>query len=182
LCEIVRLCVEGADALPARARRPRRAVRRAPGFRERLERRFRLWFALAYAEAARGRLESAIDGYRRAVALRPEHYEAWYNLGTVYVELGRPVQAVEAFRIALARCSDDHEVWNNLGNALVELGRTPEGIRCYEKALDLAPAYHPAWNNLGVALELSGDVVMWSAPARPSREPCVRTRPGRPIL
>ena len=45
--------------------------------------RFRLWFGLARAEAACGRLESAAEGYRRAVQLRPGSHEAWYNLGSV---------------------------------------------------------------------------------------------------
>jgi tetratricopeptide (TPR) repeat protein len=58
------------------------------------------WFdraiALEDSDAA-----AAIDAYRRALRLRPDHVEAWINLGRLHAEAGAGAAAADCFRRAL---------------------------------------------------------------------------------
>ena len=46
------------------------------------------------------KLKKAINYYRKAVALYPEHYGAWYNLGNIYVVFEDYYSAVDAYEEA----------------------------------------------------------------------------------
>jgi tetratricopeptide (TPR) repeat protein len=69
-----------------------------------------------------GRLDAAIEHYRKAITLEPEYAEAYYNLGIALQGLRRIEDAVECYRKALALKSDYTEAHSNLGSALQEQG------------------------------------------------------------
>ncbi|CAG0965394.1 partial protein O-GlcNAc transferase, partial [Rhodocyclaceae bacterium] len=103
-----------------------------------------------------GRLEEALEAYRRALTLEPDYPEALSNLGLALQEAGQQEDAVAAYRQALERRPDFAEAHYNLGNALNALGRTDEAIASYRQALTLRPAYAEAGNNLGLVLQVRG--------------------------
>src|SRR4051812_29517616 len=55
-------------------------------------------FNLANVLFGRHELDAAIDGYQRALALRPNYADALQNLGTALTLRGRLADAVAAFR------------------------------------------------------------------------------------
>jgi tetratricopeptide (TPR) repeat protein len=96
-----------------------------------------------------GRLDAAIDRYRKALALDPAYAYAHNNLGLVYSRRGRLDAAIEEYKKALAFDSTYALAHNNLGNAYEKKGRLDEAFREYEKALALDPTLAKAYNNLG---------------------------------
>ena len=73
-----------------------------------------------------GDFASAIEAYRRGIALEPVQASAWYLLH------------------------------NNLGYCLNQLGRYDEGERWCRAAIQIEPARHNAYKNLGVACDGQG--------------------------
>ena len=54
-----------------------------------------------------GRLEAAMDAYRRAIAIDPGHANAYSNLGVLLRATGKPSEAEAAYRTAI-RLNPDH--------------------------------------------------------------------------
>jgi ParB family chromosome partitioning protein len=105
--------------------------------------------AIALVETDLGRLDEAIEAYKQAVDLAPEHMFPWNNLGNLYSKLHRNDEALEAFRRAIEHKPDDAVSWNGLGNVCFELGRSEDAIIAYRKAIELVPGFAPPWNGLG---------------------------------
>src|SRR3712207_5508751 len=57
-------------------------------------------FRLAAIWQSRGRLEPAIDGYREAIALRPDYVPAHLALGDLLAAQGQIAEALRVFRAA----------------------------------------------------------------------------------
>ncbi len=55
--------------------------------------------------------EEAIACYDRAVAIKPDDYEAWNERGIALGNLGRYEEAIASFEHTLAIKPDDHEAW-----------------------------------------------------------------------
>ncbi|WP_322089295.1 tetratricopeptide repeat protein [Burkholderia sp. BCC1999] len=98
---------------------------------------------------AHGRLDDAIDAYRRAIALAPGYAEAHSNLGNALRDAYDPDAAMLSCAQALALRPDYAPAYNNLGNALRDKGEADAAARAYEKAIALDPAYAEACFNLG---------------------------------
>jgi protein O-GlcNAc transferase len=100
----------------------------------------------------KGRLVDAIEGYRRAIALRPDYPEAHNNLGNALREASQPEAAMHSCEQAIALNPGYAEAYNNLGNALQDLGDLEAASQRYSKAIELHPGYAEAHNNLGNVL------------------------------
>lgn len=107
---------------------------------------------------AEGRLEEAVEQYRRVLALTPDDALAHSNLGTALAAQGRIGEAVGHYERALALVPGDADAHSNLGNALLSLGRADEGIASLRRALDIDPASAEARAALGIALHDAGEV------------------------
>jgi tetratricopeptide (TPR) repeat protein len=115
-----------------------------------------LYGNLGNAFQASGELDSAIDSYRKGLALAPLLPELHSNLGNALQERGELAAAVECYRTALSLRPDYPECLFNLGNALASLRQFGPAIESYQKATRLRPAYAEALNNLGNALQAVG--------------------------
>lgn len=98
-------------------------------------------FREAYDHQMAGRLEEAIDAYRRSIELFPTA-EAHTFLGWTYSFLERYEEAVEECRRAIEVDPDFGNPYNDIGAYLIELGRPDEAIPWLEKATQ-APRYEP---------------------------------------
>jgi tetratricopeptide (TPR) repeat protein len=98
-----------------------------------------------------GRLDLAIDCYRRALHRRPDFAEALTNLGAALGQQGQADDAVVAHRQSLAVQQDFPEAHSNLGAALWDLGQVDAAIESYQRAIALRPDFADAINNLGAA-------------------------------
>jgi len=105
-----------------------------------------------------GRVDEAIDAYRAALKLRPEHAEAVKLLGNA---LSRKSENAEALR-HLGRLTElrprDWQARRDLGHALQRAGRPAEAVLAYRAAAELEPGEADAHNGLGAALLMCGRV------------------------
>lgn len=106
---------------------------------------------------AEGRLDEAVEQYRRVLALTPDDALAHSNLGTALAAQGRLDEAVDHYERALALAPGDADAHSNLGNALLSLGRAGEGVASLRRALDLDPGSAEAHAALGIALHDGGE-------------------------
>jgi tetratricopeptide (TPR) repeat protein len=81
-----------------------------------------------------GRIEEAIERYRRAIALNSSYTPAMSNLGSALRAAGRTQEAVAAYDAALAARADGATVHLNRGNALMSQGRVDEAILSFRQA------------------------------------------------
>jgi tetratricopeptide (TPR) repeat protein len=105
-----------------------------------------------------GRLEEAVAGYRRALAINANLAVAHGKLGNALQRLGRLDDAVASYHKALALRPDYADGHNNLGNALQNLGRPEDAVAHYRRALQINPGNAEAHNNLGSAYQGLGSL------------------------
>ncbi len=113
---------------------------------------FEAWYLLGLAALAQGRVQEAVQPFKRAVELNPGMAPAQFNLGFALEKLGRMDEALEAYRRTLAcdpRLPDAH---NNLGNVLQKLKRHEEALAAYKQAIALRPQNAGYRMNQGEAL------------------------------
>jgi tetratricopeptide (TPR) repeat protein len=121
----------------------------------------RNWLAhnnLGFALAARGQIDDAIDQYRKALAIKPDHFKAHYNLANAFAGRGQADEAVAEYLRALEIEPRDVDAHNNLGLTLASLGQVDEAIDAYRRALELKPDSISGHTNLGIALTGRGQV------------------------
>lgn len=85
-------------------------------------------FAAAVRHHQAGRLDEAVAGYRRTLALRPDDPEIHNNLGVALRGQGRLDEAVASYGRALALRPDYPEAHGNLAMVLLARGRDGSGM------------------------------------------------------
>lgn len=96
-----------------------------------------------------GKIEEAIDSFRKAVLIRPKYANAYNNLGNLFVEIEKNDEAVELFKKAIEVNPKYLEAYNNLGNVYSDMGRKDEAIVLYKKVIELNAEDLDAYYNLG---------------------------------
>ena len=96
-------------------------------------------FDLAVNYRELGRLEDAVDSYRRVLELIPESAPVHTNLGVALVDLRRLDEAEASFRRAVEIEPDRADAHINLGNVLNGQRRLIEAEASYRSALRLDP-------------------------------------------
>jgi tetratricopeptide (TPR) repeat protein len=113
---------------------------------------------LATALQSDGRLDEAVDHYRRAIAIQPDYAPAYNNLGTALRAKGRLDEAVATYQRALALRPEYPEAQYNLANVLTDAGKPAEAAEHFRRALENSPAAADVHNNLGIALMGQGKI------------------------
>jgi tetratricopeptide (TPR) repeat protein len=111
---------------------------------------------LATFRAHQGRMDEAIDHYRRALEIRPDLAEAHNNLGALLLMRGQVDQSIAECRRALEIRPQYPSAHLNLGKALDARGFPNDAISHYRKALEIQPNFAAAHNNLGNILTARG--------------------------
>jgi len=106
----------------------------------------------------RGRLEAAMEVYRRALVLKPRHAEAWLDLGVCHYQTGDHFWARFYFRLASTVDPDRADVWNELGLVEIVLGNYEKAEESLENAVNRNPEHPEAWNNLGLVVARRGEL------------------------
>jgi tetratricopeptide (TPR) repeat protein len=107
---------------------------------------------IALALRSLGRKDDAIAHLRRAIALKPDFFDALWALGHILHQRGELDEAAARYRSVLALRPDHAEAHNNLGAVLADQGRLDEAVAQYRQALATKPDYSEAHYNLGNAL------------------------------
>jgi Flp pilus assembly protein TadD len=104
--------------------------------------------AVLYMEA--GRLDGAVDHFRRSVQLRPGAAATHFNLATALAMAGgRGNEAEQEYRRALEIRPDYALAHNNLGGLFLQQGRLDEAAAQFQEAARLDAGYAEALDNLG---------------------------------
>jgi tetratricopeptide (TPR) repeat protein len=123
-----------------------------------------------------GDQETAIQCYKKALALDPQYFEALNNLGTVYSALNQDDLARQCFTQVLDRKPQYHMALLNLGNLEMKAGQETAAEELYLRAIAAKPDYPEANNNLGNIYNSKGEV----AAARGCFEKALAVRPNYP--
>jgi protein O-mannosyl-transferase len=101
--------------------------------------------------AKSGRLNEAIEAYRRAVALRPGESGAHDHLGSAYLGRGMIDEAIAEFSSAVSLPGDNSDSYNNLGLAYLQKNRPDQAIAQFQRVLERQPDSVQTLNNMGLA-------------------------------
>ena len=104
-----------------------------------------------------GNYESAVEGYQRAIALKPDFEQAYSNMAIALHKLGKYQESITACNKALELNPGFALAHNNLGMTLNILRRHEEAIASYKKAIHYKPDLDTAYYNLGNATNALGD-------------------------
>jgi tetratricopeptide (TPR) repeat protein len=111
---------------------------------------------LGYYLSKEGKVQEAMDNYRKALEINPQYEDGYNNMGYALAELKRYPEAIAHYRAALKIKPNHTEVHNNLGNALADTGHPDEAVAEYRIVLQQNPEHADAHNNLGIALAMKG--------------------------
>ena len=106
--------------------------------------------------ASLGELDSAVNSYEEAIAIKPDYAKAHYNLGGAYHELHQFDDSVKSYNNSLAIDPNYAQAHNNLGNVLRENEELDEAIKSYEKAINLNPDYVEALYSISLVFQNLG--------------------------
>ena len=98
-------------------------------------------FERGYEEQMAGRIDAAIESYRRSIAIQPTA-EAHTFLGWALSHQGRHEAAIAECRTAIAVDPTFGNPYNDIGAYLIELGREDDAVPWLERA-KVAPRYEP---------------------------------------
>lgn len=126
-----------------------------------------------------GGLTEAIEHFKAAIALKPDHARAYYSLGVALQRVGRGAEAVPHFEAAIRHEPGNPELVANshyiAGDVLRgDPARLDEAISHLREAVRLKPRVAPGHNTLGEALLAAGRV----DDARRAFAEAVRLQPG----
>jgi len=97
----------------------------------------------------RSKLTSAVEHFRKALALQPDFVDALNNLGAAYAKLGHAAEAERCYKSLLHASTRDPDTWYNLGNAQRNLKKFEDAAASYRQSLQLRPLSPEAHLNLG---------------------------------
>jgi Flp pilus assembly protein TadD len=112
--------------------------------------------SLGVALSHLGRLDEAIQEYRKAAELSPDFPDTHANLGAALLNKGMLEDAVRALERAVALDEGFAGAHTNLGAALAQLDRIDRALPHMRRAVELAPDDANANRNLALALFDSG--------------------------
>ena len=115
-----------------------------------------LWNLLGASAAQTGKLDKAIDAFKKAISIKPDYADAYNNMGNALKGQGKLEEAIEAYNKVLSIKPDYAEAYYNIGNVLKEQGQLEEAVEAYKKALSIQPEYAEAYYNMGIALQDQG--------------------------
>ncbi len=103
-----------------------------------------------------GKLDDAIENYRKAILIKPDLVGAYVNLGLACETQGKLEMAIVNFRKAVSMSPDNADIYFNLANVLKKQGKLEEAINFFRKTLAINPDDVEAIYNMGNALQDTG--------------------------
>jgi len=95
-----------------------------------------------------GKKEDAIQEFKQALQLDPEHFDALSELALVYENLGRPEEAEEAHKEAMKSKSSYWRGYSRLGFFYYKYGRNTEAEKMFRRSTELMIENVLDYNNL----------------------------------
>jgi Tfp pilus assembly protein PilF len=102
---------------------------------------------------------SAIEHYKKSIALYPIVSSVYHNLGLVYFETQKFDEAESVFKKGLRHDPQNPESYFNLANLFLKKEAYENAVIFYNKAISLKPDYFEAYSNLGDIYLINEDFV-----------------------
>lgn len=115
---------------------------------------------LAAAQGAQGRMEEAVNSYRKAIQMNPSFAEAYCNCGVALKKLGRFEEALQSYNKAIHLKPNYPDAFSNRGVLLQELGDWDQALFSHNKAIQLDPYSATAYFNLGIVWKEKGHLAV----------------------
>ena len=106
----------------------------------------------------KGQLDEAIEAFRNAIRLKPDHADAHNNLGRALTLRGKIDEAIESFRTAIRLRPDHLTSLSNLAVALKDRGELDEAVALFRRLMDLSPGNVTYHSNLLYTLNFLPDI------------------------
>ena len=100
-----------------------------------------------------GPIDSAIENFEQAIALKPDYAEAYYNLGVAYQKNGQINNSLNSYEKAVELKHAYPQAHNNIGLLNMHFGNLDSAVTSLEWALAYSPNYAEAHNNLGAVFQ-----------------------------
>ena len=117
-------------------------------------------FQQAVALHRADKLETAVQLYRKTLALAPDHADAALLCAMALQQLDRSSEALTTYQLAVKLAPKDPDALSGLGTMQLAHGRYGDAVSTFESARRLAPPSSELLCNLGVAYKNSGNPVM----------------------
>jgi Tfp pilus assembly protein PilF len=114
---------------------------------------------LGIAFKSKAQLPLALDQYRKAIAIDPQHADCHSNLGVSLFQLGYVDEAIHHYSLAVQLEPSHHDALNNLANAYQAGQRYNEAATAYRKAIEIRPNHADLLSNYGNVLHASKQYV-----------------------
>ena len=117
---------------------------------------FEIWNILGASATQIGKLDQAINAFRRMLFIKPNSAEAYNNMGNALRLQGKLEEAILAYNNALSIRPHYAEAHSNLGISFTDQGKLERAIASCKDALAINPDFAEAYNNMGVSLKEQG--------------------------
>ncbi len=111
---------------------------------------------LGTALLERGRVDAAVESFRRVLEMRPHSDRGLYNMALVLRAQGKMEEAAHHLARAIQSNPNMAEAYNNLGIILAAQERPEDAITLFREAIAINPRLEQGHTNLGTALISQG--------------------------
>ena len=105
---------------------------------------------------AQGKLDAAIESYRKALSIKPDFIEAHCNMGSALQAQGKFDEAIASYQKALSINPYFINALHNLGSVLRAQGKLDAAIDICRRVISIKPDFVEAHNNLGTVFQAQG--------------------------
>lgn len=93
--------------------------------------------------------QNALNHYRRALQIAPDHFWSLYQMGLSHLLDGQPAAAVAAFTVCITKRPDEPICYVTRGTAYGDLNQTDDALADLDKAHELNPDFWAVYLNRG---------------------------------
>ena len=104
-------------------------------------------FSMGQAYENQGKIQEAINQYRKSVELKPDYAEGWLSLGTAYAKTNKFTEAVNCFNKSINYKKNNAEAMADRGIVKATLGKIDDALKDLAEAITMNPGYATAYYN-----------------------------------
>ena len=105
-----------------------------------------------------GKLEEAINSYKKSIEIKPNFCSPYNNLGVAYEKKNQRDEAINCYKKSIEIDPNNADAYCNLGVTLKNKGQIDAAIESYSKALNITPENASASCNMGIAYIAKRDI------------------------
>lgn len=114
--------------------------------------RLAAWTGLAVCEDTLRKQNSAIECYKRALAINRTDQNVAFKIGYLYKKIGNDLRAEKYYRLASTLDPGQDATFHNWGRCLTELNKMEESLFAYRRAISIDKKNYSAYINYALSL------------------------------